>query len=222
MNFGTAIKAFWSNYLNFKGRARRSGHLKESSNSMDQVYPNWFDITARANFERFLMPLSGKKLTALQIGAYTGDATEWLFKNALSHPESSLVDVDTWQGSNEIVHREMNWQSIESVYDSRTQDFFPKLTKHKSTSDEFFKGNVRTFDFIYIDGDHTAAAVLKDGVNAIEVISPSGIIAFDDYTWHSGKGPKFDPQPAIDEIVLRFAADFEVLEAGAQVWLKKK
>jgi hypothetical protein len=222
MNFVTAMKDFWSNFFRTKGRAIRSGQWKESRNSMDQTYPNWFDITARANFERFLMPLSGKKLTALQIGAYTGDATEWLFTNVLSHPESSLVDVDTWQGSNEKVHREMNWPSIESVYDSRTEGFIPKLTKHKSTSDEFFKDNFRTFDFIYIDGDHTAAAVLKDGVNAIGAVAPSGIIAFDDYTWRSGKGPKFDPQPAIDEIVVRFSADFDVLEAGAQVWLRKK
>lgn len=222
MHYVKAVKSFWSKSFNFMRSARRFGHGKEFSESINQNYPNWFDITARANFERFLIPLSGKKLTALQIGAYTGDATEWLFTNVLSHSESSLEDVDTWQGSNEKVHRQMNWPSIESVYDSRTERFIPKLTKHKSTSDEFFKTNFRTFDFIYIDGDHTAAAVLKDGVNAVAAVAPSGIIAFDDYTWRSGKGPKFDPQPAIDEIVGRFAADFEVLEAGAQVWLRKK
>jgi hypothetical protein len=30
MNFGTAVKVFWSNYTNFKSRARRSEKTREA------------------------------------------------------------------------------------------------------------------------------------------------------------------------------------------------
>lgn len=35
------------------------------------IYPNWFDMTARENFSRFLLPEAGKDgYRALQVGAY--------------------------------------------------------------------------------------------------------------------------------------------------------
>lgn len=187
------------------------------------TYPNWFlQGGAQANFEKHLIHLAGKKVSALQIGAYTGDATEWLFNNALLHPESTLVDVDTWEGSEETEHAEMNWQSVEMAYDTRTAKFGERLCKNKMTSDEFFNSNSAVYDFIYVDGDHTAASVLKDGINAVKFIAPGGIIAFDDYLWRSGKGAVYDPYPAINAIMLCFSDRFEIIEAGLQVWLKNK
>ena len=51
---------------------------------MQTKYPNWFEMTARENFESQLMPLAGKfGLRFLQIGAFTGDATVWLVDNVL-------------------------------------------------------------------------------------------------------------------------------------------
>lgn len=186
-------------------------------------YPNWFlQGGAQGNFEKYLLTFSGKKISALQIGAYTGDATEWLMLNVLTSPESSLVDVDTWEGSDERAHKEMNWNSVESVYDSRIEVYGARVCKNKTTSDEFFETNNALYDFIYIDGDHTAAAVLKDGVNAVKFIAPGGIIAFDDYLWRSGKGAAYDPYPAINAIMLCFSDKFDVIEAGLQVWLKNK
>ena len=46
---------------------------------MQTKYPNWFEMTAKENFESQLLPLAGKfNLRFLQIGAFTGDATVWL------------------------------------------------------------------------------------------------------------------------------------------------
>lgn len=187
-------------------------------------YPNWFKAGgAEANFEKFLSPYEGNSLTCLQIGAYTGDATEWLFNNVLTHQESNLTDVDTWEGSEEPAHNELNWNSVEETYDLRTFQYQndSRLYKERMTSDEFFKKNPYSFDFIYIDGDHKAMSVLKDGMNALLCLKPNGILAFDDYMWSLGKGPEFDPKPAIDAILACAQSKFTVLEIGLQVWLQK-
>jgi predicted O-methyltransferase YrrM len=188
-------------------------------------YPNWFvQGGAQANFEKHLLHLRDKRIDALQIGAYTGDATEWLFNSVLTNPDSTLTDVDTWEGSDEPIHTTLDWNSVEDVYNYRTKTYqeATRLYKEKMTSDAFFKENIVNYDFIYIDGDHTAPAVLKDGINAVKFIKPGGILAFDDYMWRSGKGPAHDPYPAINAIMLCFADEFDVLDVNLQVWLKKK
>jgi predicted O-methyltransferase YrrM len=168
-----------------------------------------------------VLPLAGLELNCLQIGAYTGDATEWLMRNVLTNPNSHLTDVDTWEGSDELIHKSLDWGSVEDIYDQRATEY-KNLTKVKCTSDEFFKMNVETFDFIYVDGDHTALGVLKDGMSAVLALRPNGILAFDDYTWRSGKGPIYDPKQSIDAIRNAYALEFHTIEVGAQVWLKKK
>lgn len=188
-------------------------------------YPNWFlQGGAEHNFSKHLLSLKGQPIKALQIGAYTGDATVWLLENVLTSPESSLTDVDTWQGSDEPDHANLDWQSVEQVYDSKTAQYVSnnKLVKVKSTSDEFFETNKIFYDFIYVDGDHTAASVLKDGINAIKFLAPGGIVAFDDYMWRSGKGPTYDPYPSIEAIVTAFIDKFDLIESGLQIWLKSK
>ena len=188
-------------------------------------YPNWFhQAGADRNFARFLSEFVGKPVSVLQIGAFTGDASLWMMQNVLTHEDARLTDVDTWEGSDEVAHKPLDWQSVEQVYTEKMHEVIAagKLIKNKGTSDEFFAKSEAKFDFIYVDGDHTAAAVLKDGVNAVGALAPGGILAFDDYMWRSKKGPTYDPYPSIDAVMNAFKPDFEVLEIGLQVWLKHR
>ena len=57
---------------------------------------------------------------------------------------------------------------------------------------------------------------------SVKFIKNDGILAFDDYMWRSGKGPASDPYPAIDAILTAFSNEFEVIDIGLQVWLKRK
>ena len=85
-------------------------------------YPNWFEMTAENNFKNYLLPYAGRSnLNFLQVGAYTGDASKWLLDNVLTGEGSKLTDVDTWRGSDEISHKEMNWDDVEAVYDERVK-----------------------------------------------------------------------------------------------------
>lgn len=179
------------------------------------------DGAAQIFFSKHLTSLADTSISCLQIGAYTGDATKWMLENILTNPSSSLTDVDTWEGSNEAIHQSFNWDEVEKIYDSKIAGY-SNVHKYKGTSDSFFETNTKTYDFIYIDGDHTALGVLKDGVNAIKVLNPGGIIAFDDYLWKSGRGPIYDPGKSIDAILNAYAEQVIIMDIGLQVWLKKK
>lgn len=190
-------------------------------------YPNWFTRgKADVYFYRNLGGYAGQPLKCLQLGAYTGDATEWLFDNVLTHPDSRLYDIDTWGGSDEAAHKELDWQSVEERYLERHQEKIDsgRLIRFKGTTDEFFSSpqGMQQFHFIYVDADHRASSVLKDGLNAIYRVPSGGIVAFDDYLWTQGKGQHLDPKPAVDAIYACYVDKLDMIDSGVQVWFRKK
>lgn len=189
---------------------------------MTQV-PNWFANDGQKNFSDFLVEYQDRPIRALQIGAYTGDASVWLYHNILKNSDSVLIDVDTWGGSDEPVHHELNWSSIETLYDHKTSvgRGERKIIKYKGTSDSFFRNNREMYDFIYIDGDHTAYGVIKDAVSAYECLKVGGILAFDDYQWSAGLGITKEPKPAIDAFYTIYSDRIKVLVNGYQFWVRK-
>lgn len=176
------------------------------------------------SFERHLLPLQGQYVQCLQIGAFVGHASEWLWQNLLSHnDEAFLVDVDTWRGSDEPAHDEFDWEHVELTYMQRVKQAGPAIWKRKMTSDDWFAdyGGGYTWDFVYIDGDHHALNALTDGLNAFIDLKVGGILAFDDYEWDLGKGPWYNPRSGINAFILIMSQFIEVLETGSQVWIKK-
>jgi len=188
-------------------------------------YPNWFEYV-RPNFEEFLTPLAGKfGLHFLQLGAYTGDASVWLCKNILTGDQSRLLDVDTWEGSDEEAHKSMDFDDVLRVYDQKTTgmpiNFFRKTTVDFLTS--ALTRKISKFDFIYIDADHTTVGVLVDAELAWPLLKSGGIMAFDDYTWgHHTGDPRLAPQVGIDLFLHRHELDVQVLTKNHQVWIRKK
>lgn len=185
-------------------------------------YPNWFNQSeAQKNFAFFLEGMKGAPVSVLQIGVFTGDASKWLLKNVLTHPDSTLTDVDTWEGSDEEVHSAFNWGSIKKTYEDKVAEWDNKTSQYVMTSEEFFEQNRKTFDFIYIDGAHDALSVFNDGISAWDCLNEGGVLAFDDYTWDSGKGDFYNPRDGIDGVYLTHKDNILILHAGTQVWLQK-
>ncbi len=187
-------------------------------------YPNWFEITAKYYFDKHLIPLAGTKLRALQIGAFTGDASAYLLENVLTHDESLLFDVDTWQGSDEVTHKEFDWADVEKTYDEKIAAYGSKVVKNKMTSVDFLINNKPPkYDFIYIDGDHTTFGVFLDAMLSWVWLKPNGIMAFDDYEW--GQGDDYHshlrPQLGIDTFAYLYAPEMKLLDLGQQVWIQK-
>jgi predicted O-methyltransferase YrrM len=184
-------------------------------------YPNWFD-GQKYNFEEQLRHLAGKpNLTFLQIGAYTGDASVWVLENILTDKTSFLLDVDTWAGSNEAEHSHINFDDVYDHYKKRMEQY-PNVRSARNNSDNFFKSNTEPkFDFIYIDGGHTAEQVSKDAQSAWLAVKPNGIIAFDDYGWGIDLPPDTTPKPAIDNFLQEHANEYTQLVDSYQVWIRK-
>jgi predicted O-methyltransferase YrrM len=190
----------------------------------NKVYPNWFMTDGMSNFISYLLKeYKDKPVKFLQIGAYTGDASLFMYEYLLTHSESVLVDVDTWEGSDEPAHKSWDWKDVEKVYDEKTKKGREegKILKHKLSSDNFFKDNIDTYNFIYIDGDHTSYGVIKDAINAYECLTLGGIIAFDDYEWSAGLGEENEPKMAIDAFESIYRSKVELVYKGYQCWFRK-
>jgi predicted O-methyltransferase YrrM len=175
------------------------------------MFPNWFK-----SVEKYFRHVPNVPLRALQIGTYTGDATEWLMDNC---EIEYLDDVDTWEGSEEKAHDQIDFTSVEDYYDSRFKD--PRITKNKMTSDEFFNRPHRTYNFIYIDGDHTALQTALDGLNAFKLLEKGGVMAFDDYLWNYNGDPFLEPKRGVDAFLAVCEGQYTIIESGYQLWIEK-
>jgi hypothetical protein len=188
-------------------------------------YPDWFSTGVAVQlFAQGLGEFQDKPVNFLQIGAYTGDASEWLLHNVLTHEDSKLTDVDTWSGSDEQAHHPLNWDDVEAFYTNRLQHHIDagQLRKIKSTSAEYFANHDDMYDFIYVDGDHTGIGVLADGMDSYDCLKVGGILAFDDYGWNPDKLERhLTPAPAIDAIASLYVGKLQTIYTGYQVWFRK-
>jgi predicted O-methyltransferase YrrM len=195
-----------------------------SSQTNANKYPDWFSLYAKDYFDEYLKEFKDKpNLHFLQIGVYTGDASLWLMQNILTDKSSILTDVDTWQGSDEEIHHEMDFSDVEKVYDDKLKEF-SNVIKCKTTSQEFLVNtdDKEIYDFIYIDGDHTAKAVFLDATLAWKALKPGGIMAFDDYLWGLELQFNLRPQPAIDLFITLMKDNLTLIGTGSQIWIRKE
>ena len=185
-------------------------------------YPNWFIVTAQVYFSRYLQSYANKpNLSYLQIGAYTGDASEFLLKNVLTHPTSTLTDVDTWEGSEEILHEPFDWTELEQFYDERMSEF-PNVIKKKMTSEQYLVSSQERFDFVYVDGSHHSDDVYTDAILSWKLLKNGGILAFDDYDWFELGKKQYAPKIGIDRFLKEKNGKYLKTQDYGQVWIIKK
>ena len=188
-------------------------------------YPNWFAQTAQNNFTTYLSEYAGKpNLRFLQLGAYTGDASVWLCNNILTDKDSILIDVDTWRGSDEQDHAEMDFSDVERTYKEKVNNL--SVVSIVSDTVEYLirqrNSFMESYDFIYIDADHTAVSVLLDAELSWPLLKSGGIMAFDDYTWGRHLPPAKTPRPGILLFTDRHKAEIDTLVINDQYWIRKK
>lgn len=186
-------------------------------------FPNWF-ASAEPNFARFLSHYQDKPdLHFLQIGVFTGDASLWLLRNVITDRSSYLTDVDTWKGSpNEDIHMQMDFEDVMDMYTMKMRNYSNVIPMRMSSADFFKRTDPQQFDFIYIDGDHTAAATYADAVGAWGCLKNGGILAFDDYNWGNGLADQsLAPKPGIDKFLAEHEGEYTLLVKEGQVWIKR-
>lgn len=187
-------------------------------------YPNWFAQSAQYNFEPLLQRFTGQDcLHFLQLGAYTGDASVWMAENILTGTCCTLMDVDTWEGSKELAHEEMDFDDVRKTYLAKVTPF-SVIESYIGTTVDFLTefDDRNAYHFIYIDADHTTVGVLLDAELSWPKLKSGGLMAFDDYTWHHHTGdPRLEPKVGIDLFLHRHTGEYEVLAVNDQVWIEK-
>jgi predicted O-methyltransferase YrrM len=188
----------------------------------ETIYPNWFNYTAKSNFEKFLTKKDG--MLCLQLGVYTGDASLWMLQNL---GDIKLTDVDTWQGSDEEQHKTMDFEDVYKTYREKIKDY--KVNIERTTTTGYLLAQYgcdrplgEYWDFIYIDADHTTVGVLMDAELSWPLLKSGGIMAFDDYTWSPELPPELTPTLGIDLFLSRHEGEYETLVVNEQYWIQKK
>ena len=183
---------------------------------MTTATQTWFDITARANFEKHL-PHDWDLWRALQLGCFAGDATVWLTEHGFH-----VTDIDTFQGSDE--HDGIDMDAVRTEYLRRTDGL--RVQNLIGWTDQWLpelRRRGQEFDFIYIDADHHAAAVLSDAVLAWPLLASGGLMAFDDYYWPKEGTTAYErPANGINAFIMAYGDQFDVVEKNTQLWVRKR
>jgi SAM-dependent methyltransferase len=168
----------------------------------------------------------------LEVGCYEGRATTFLIERCASFGNLFMTCVDTWGGAVDLPEDRM--KGVEARFDQNIKaalgwsQWPVTFQKIKATSSqalpELIAGG-RAFDFIYIDGSHTAPDVLTDAVDAFRLLRVGGAMIFDDYVWCMEPHGKEDalnmPKPAIDAFVNMFARSLQLVHIAGQLSLLK-
>jgi predicted O-methyltransferase YrrM len=132
----------------------------------------------------------------MEIGCFEGRSSLFFLKKVLQHPTSSLTCIDPRP-------RPAFCRNIRAV---RHKVLLIKRRSQWALRESGF--TPRSFQFIYIDGDHTPSCVLSDAVLSFPLLAPGGIMIFDDYRWAPGI--------AIDSFLEVFEPELQILHRGAR------
>jgi predicted O-methyltransferase YrrM len=168
-----------------------------------------------------LAPLKAQKCQALEVGAFEGRTSVWLLENVLTHPESRLTCVDTFEGGSDQAGFAL--EGLEERFRKNTERFREQLAVCKGLSHEVLRTlPVEQFDFVYVDASHEAPDVLIDAALCWLLLKPRGLLAFDDYEWSRFPEPERRPKPAIDAFLSVLRGRYELLHRGYQLWVRKQ
>lgn len=158
--------------------------------------------------------LKDKVAIGLEIGVHEGRSTVWFCQNILTHEKSRLICVDTFG------HKERYATFLMNLID---QDLLHKVEMRRQPSEQVVLPP-NYLDFAYIDGWHSADAVMMDAMLVWRSLKPGAILCFDDYLWpgRNATVPYLPPKPAIDSFLHLFRGKYELLAQNHHVIVRKK
>jgi predicted O-methyltransferase YrrM len=149
----------------------------------------------------------------LEVGAFEGRSSTWFLSNfALL----KLTVIDPWaltDGANDETFKR---------FSHNVSPFRDRVAVMRGTSQLMKTLPDCEYDVIYIDGDHTSAAVMHDAVIAYDLLKTSGLLIFDDYLG-GDRSVKY-PKPAIDLFHAAYVVlgKIEILSDGYQRIYRKR
>lgn len=162
-------------------------------------------------WERELAKFRNKPINFLEIGTYEGRSAIWALENILTHRDSKIYCVDTFQ------------EGTYQTYKKNVAKFGDKVFTLKGQSRDMLKLPhilQKKFDIIYIDSDAHSSQVLEDAVLAFPLLKPGGLLIFDDYTYSKQRDNRC-PKQGIDAFLNAYAEFVHVVSARWQVIVQK-
>ena len=165
----------------------------------------------------------------LEIGCFEGLTSNYIVEKILDKKNGRLVCVDPlsdeYLGSNPLKKRLPYFYKQFDRFTLNTKRNSNKIELIRKKSSESYKDllqNYRnSFDLIYIDGDHRASVVYNDAVNCFELCKNNGVLIFDDYTEGGNYLGDEATRYGVDEFLLKFVGEYEILFKNSQVALRK-
>lgn len=139
---------------------------------------------------------------ALEVGSFEGASAGWLLDN---RPESTITCIDIFgQTFDDITG------TYEDRFDANLAEYGDRVIKIKEYSDKALLAlaeEEKSYDFIYVDGDHSFSGALSDARLSWPLLRVDGVLIFDDY-----KNDRFGVHDAVDEFIAELEPDtYELL-----------
>jgi predicted O-methyltransferase YrrM len=186
MSWGDAIREAASSSL---GVLARDAALRKTHGFVDgwgtaQKVPGWFDEVSAATFWGVIADL--RPHTVVEIGSYLGRSTCLIglaLKQFGRDPELVAIDPHTGDRQN------LDGLGVDTI---PTLDLFRVYTagagirdlldERVMLSDDAAKEwDGRPIDFLFVDGWHSYDAVMSDARNFASLLTPKGVVCFDDF-----------------------------------------
>jgi len=183
--------------------------------------------TGWGQWDKFLYNFVGKKINIMEIGAYEGEATSWFLKNLMSHKESVIYAIDTFEGSPEYIDTDFSiikktfFKNIKNTKRDNQVIVMQMMSFTALNKLIYEKKMINQFDIIFIDASHEANDVIMDAVLSWNLLKIGGVLIFDDYKWKKIIQKNYRPALAIDSFIEIYKPEIEVLNIGWQFILKK-
>ena len=185
--------------------------------------PTWNEVFKKHGF------VGTHFLNFLEIGCFEGRATNYLLENVLTGNDCKIHVADTFEGS--LNEKGMNWDpsyKFNNLYDifcNNTSEHRDRVIIHKGKSGNILRRDFEdnSFDFIYIDGSHTAPDVLQDAVLSHSLLKIGGLLIFDDFGWKDPNNldPTNSPEIAINFFYGANRNKYSMFFQGYQIGLIK-
>jgi hypothetical protein len=168
-------------------------------------------LTPRGRRRARLLRRMPQHAQCAELGVWKGNFAQDILD--LTRPRR-LHLVDPWRFRPEFPHRmyggkvARDQSDMDRIYESVKRRFRarPEVRIHRCASSELSgRLDSESLDWVYIDGDHSEAAVYQDLAMCARLVRPGGILTGDDYDWHDADG-----SPSVKRAVNRFAREHDL------------
>jgi predicted O-methyltransferase YrrM len=172
---------------------------------------DWFTHNV-PNFEKCMAEIGEKRRAFLEIGAYEGRSTCWLIGNLPNN--GSMTSIDPFPNMPDVEKRFLE-NVREAIGTTKIIPVLIKATSYSALSQLIQQKH--QFDFIYVDGVHSADGSLTDACMSWGLLRQGGVMLFDDYLY-----PHEPTKVGIDAFLAGFEGHYDIIVNNYQLAVKKK